>query len=159
MVRVIALHAGRLLTPTARGKSYLLPCTIKSSHQTPACTLVLAREVEPTVDFHMMLIAYVHVHLVLERNRRHIPMRLTTFCCGCVYLLLRAVLSSHRTRMGSLASPCLASWTVERITLPAHPDRHDIGGFSPCTQVWRGLAAVMAAHASLAVSAVPTPPS
>ena len=119
----------------------------------------MTREGDSRVVFYMMLIAYVHAHLVLKRNRRHILLLLTALCCGYVYLLLRAVLSSHRTAMGSLASPCLASWTVERITLPAHPDRPDIGGFSPCTQVWRGLAAVMAAHASLAVSAVPTPPS
>ena len=106
-----------------RGKGYLLPCTITTRHQLHACALAVPREVDSRVDFYMMLIAYVHVHLVLERNRRHNPMLLTAFCCGYVYLLLRAVRSSHRTRMGSLASPCLASWTVERITLPAHPDR------------------------------------
>ena len=114
----------RVLTGPGRAQVYLPFCAVPHSHQTLACALAVTREGDSRVVFYMMLIAYVHAHLVLKRNRRHILLLLTAFCCGYVYLLLRAVLSSHRTRMGALALPCLASWTVERITLPAHPDRH-----------------------------------
>jgi hypothetical protein len=55
----------------------------------------------------MMLVANVHVHLVLERNRRHIPMRLTTFCCGYVHISC-CVPSEAAIEHAWALSPCLA---------------------------------------------------
>ena len=108
VVRVITRHSGSLLTPRARGNAYLPSCTITTSHQTPACAIVVPREGDSRVDFYMMLIANVHVHLVLECNRRHIPMLLTAFCCGYVYLLHCAVLHSHQAPVCAFMLP----WTV-----------------------------------------------
>ena len=124
VVRVSTRHPDRLWTPRARGKPYLLSCKIPTTHQTLACAVAVPHEGDSRVIVYMMFIAYVHAHFVLERNRRHNPRCLRVSCSGYAYLLLRAVLHSHRTRMGSLPSPCLASWTVERITLLAHPDQH-----------------------------------
>ena len=143
-----------------RGKGYLLPCTITTRHQLHACALAVPREVDSRVDFHLMLIVYVHAHLVLERNRRHIPMRLTTFCCGYVHISC-CVPSEAAIEHAWALSPRLALPRGRSNASPSRPTLTGtcIGGFSPCTQVWRGLTAVTAAHALLAVRAVPTPPS